>query len=665
MSFRNGSLEELLELVPDAIVISDATGRIALINQQAERLFGWPREELVGKSVETLVPERFRCAHVHHRQEYARAPGTRPMGAGLELWGLKRDGTEFPVEISLGPMQADNETLVVTAIRDATPQKQIERRMRGVNVELERHVAERTAELAQTVDRLRRAEEHLRKVLDSLAAFVGVCSPEGILLELNQTSLDAIGRRLEEVVGKPFSEMPWWPRTPEVLNQLHDAMARAARGEPVRYETILIFNNRHVEAAFALIPVFDESGKVSYLVPSAIDNTESHRLQQQLFHAQKMEAIGRLAGGVAHDFNNLLTVISGNNRLLAEDVEGNESASDFCGEIARAAERASALTRQLLAFGRRQVLQPRVLALNDAVKAIEQMARRLIGEDIQLVTRLAPDLGHVKADAGQIDQVIMNLVANARDAMPDGGQITVETANIDLSDDYSRRHVGVSAGSYVMLSISDTGVGMTPEVLSRLFEPFFTTKEKGKGTGLGLSIVYGIVKQNGGDLFVYSEPGHGTTFKIYLPRVSDAGMPAEAPAHRARPQGTGTVLLVEDEEAVRKLTRQILSRMGYNVIEASSGEEGVSVLRQDPKCIDLLITDVVMPGMSGRHLAETCASIAPQLRVLYMSGYADHAIIGHGMLEPDTVFIQKPFTPEDLYNKVEEVLKAPPLPSQS
>ncbi len=388
--------------------------------------------------------------------------------------------------------------------------------------------------------------------------------------------------------------------------------------------------------------------------------TERKQLEAQLLQSQKMEAVGRLAGGIAHDFNNLLTVIKGYSELLVEEVGGDGRLRRAAEEIDKAADRAALLTRQLLAFSRRQVLEPEVLDLNDVVANMDKMLRRLIGEDIDLVSVRRPGLGRVKADPGQIEQVIMNLAVNARDAMPQGGKLTLETANVELDEVYARNHVAITPGSYVMLAVSDTGCGMDAETQARIFEPFFTTKELGKGTGLGLATVYGIVKQSGGYIWVYSEPGQGTTFKVYLPRLEEAVETAQPEREIVRPaRGSETVLLVEDEENVRQLVRQTLEKNGYTVLEARAGAEATQLSAQHPGPIHLMLTDVVMPKMSGRELAERLALLRPGIKVLYMSGYTDNAIVHHGVLDPGTAFLQKPFTAADLGQKVREVLDSP------
>jgi signal transduction histidine kinase/CheY-like chemotaxis protein len=384
---------------------------------------------------------------------------------------------------------------------------------------------------------------------------------------------------------------------------------------------------------------------------------ERAALEDQLLQSQKMEAVGRLAGGVAHDFNNLLTVILGYTEMLRERVRQDGPAMEYSDEVQHAAERASALTNQLLAFSRRQVAIPRVVDLNEIVLGIDKMLRRIIGEDVQLEARLAPGLPAVKVDPSHIDQVIMNLAVNSRDAMPDGGKLTIETAAMELSSEYAGRHIGVEAGPYVLLAVSDNGSGMDAAIQARLFEPFFTTKEKGKGTGLGLSIVYGIVKQNGGDILVYSEPGLGTTFKIYLPAISAAVEPPvpDDGVVDAMP-ATQTILVVEDEPQVRSLTRTMLSRLGYHVVVADGAEEALSIISSHEGPLDLLLTDMVMPVMSGTDLASQVQALRPGIRVLYMSGYTDSDVIGRGVLAPDTPFIQKPFTSAALSRKVREVL---------
>jgi CheY-like chemotaxis protein len=373
-----------------------------------------------------------------------------------------------------------------------------------------------------------------------------------------------------------------------------------------------------------------------------------------------MEAIGLLAGGIAHDFNNLLTAIRGYSDLLLHRLDGRSEMRREVEEIRKAGERAASLTRQLLAFSRKQVLQPKVLDLNAVVAGMDNMLQRLIGEDIDLVAVLRPGLWNVLADPGQLEQVIMNLVVNARDAMPRGGKVTIETANVELDDSYVRQHAAVSPGPYVMLAISDTGKGMDEETKNRLFEPFYTTKEKGKGTGLGLSTVYGIVKQSGGYIWAYSDIGKGTAFKVYFPRFggADAETGKEG-ASVSSPQGRETVLVVEDEEAVLALIRDILEGSGYTVLTASDGEEAQTVGRGHGAPIHLIVTDVVMPKMGGREAAESLAPHLPGVKVLYMSGYTNEAIVRHGVLDPGIPFLEKPFTPDALLRKVRRALDPP------
>jgi signal transduction histidine kinase len=388
--------------------------------------------------------------------------------------------------------------------------------------------------------------------------------------------------------------------------------------------------------------------------------TAEHRaLEDQLLQSQKMEAVGRLAGGVAHDFNNLLTVILGYNDMLRDRVRRDPAALEYADEVLHAAERASSLTNQLLAFSRRQVAVPRVVDLNDIVQGIDKMLRRIIGEDIQLETHLSPDIPPVKVDPSQVDQVIMNLAVNSRDAMPDGGTLAIETAAVELGKDFADSHVGVEAGPYVMLTVRDTGTGMDAATRTRVFEPFFTTKDKGKGTGLGLSIVYGIIKQNGGEIVVQSEPGKGTTFQIYLPAVLAA---AEAMIHPsaevAAQPATETILLVEDDPQVRNLTRTMLTHMGYHVLGAESAGEALRVAFRHEGALDLLLTDVVMPHMKGTDLADQIQVVRPGVRVLYMSGYTDIGAVEQVVLAEGTLFIQKPFTAAALSRLVREALRS-------
>jgi len=378
--------------------------------------------------------------------------------------------------------------------------------------------------------------------------------------------------------------------------------------------------------------------------------------QEQLRQAQKLEALGRLAGGIAHDFNNLLTVIGGYADLLLNASALDDDSREKMAEVSEASERAAALVRQLLAFSRKQILQPEVLNPNEVLSSIAKMLRRLIGEHIEIAISLGEDVGKIYADPSQIEQILINLVVNARDAMPNGGKITIVTENVDLDQTYADMHIAIKPGPYVMLAVSDSGVGMNAETREHIFEPFFTTKEVGKGTGLGLSMIYGIVKQSGGNIWVYSELGKGTTFKVYLPRIDAKPTINKQVKEQSGIRGTETILLVEDEEMVRRLTYNVLTSRGYRVLAAKNGDEAIAIGRNHAGSIDLLLTDVVMPGLGGKDLTNIIKSFRHEIGVLFMSGYTDDAIIHHGVLESGTNFIEKPFTADKLVAKVEQVL---------
>jgi PAS domain S-box-containing protein len=516
--------------------------------------------------------------------------------------------------------------------------------------------------------KLRDSEERFRAMFDSAAIGTGVLDLEGRVVTSNRALEQMLGYEKHELEGRSAGELTYPDdRAREV--ELFTELASGAREEYRLEKRVLSKGGGVVWAHHTVSLVRDAFTKPSFAIAMLEDITprkradeERIRLEGQLRQAQKMEAIGQLAGGVAHDFNNLLTAIRGYSEFALNRVgEDDVALRKDIEEIAKSADRASSLTRQLLAFSRKQLLQPRVLQLNDVVSEVDKMLRRLIGEDIEVVTVFGRALGRVKADPGQIEQVLVNLVVNARDAMPDGGKLTIETSNVDVGEELAAEHDGLSAGRYVMLAVRDTGHGIDAETKSRLFEPFFTTKETGKGTGLGLATVYGIVKQSGGYVLVESEPGKGAAFKIFLHSLELGAEEVDrvVPLDEERPGGSETVLLVEDEDVVRNLVREILEGNGYTVLEARNGAEALDVGRRFAAPIHLLVTDVVMPKMSGRELAERLLAIHPETRVLYMSGYTDGAIGQQGVLDPETEFLEKPFSFDTLAQRVRKVLDAP------
>ncbi|HLK55424.1 MAG TPA: PAS domain S-box protein [Chthonomonadaceae bacterium] len=555
--------------------------------------------------------------------------------------------------------------------REIASRKEAEAALQRAHDDLEVRVRARTEELAaannslqeeiaerrRTEEALREGEEQFRATFEQAAVGIAHVRTDGQWLRVNRKLCEIVGYTREELLPRTFQDITHPDDLAADLAYVRQMLA----GEISTYSMVKRYFRKDGSVVWTNLTVSlvrHPSGEPKYFISVVEDITERRRLEEQLLQAQKLESVGRLAGGVAHDFNNLLTVILGNAELMEMEEEAlDASVQESLRNITQAGEKAANLSRQLLAFARRQIIEPKIVNLNDLIVSLDNMLRRLIGENIELVMLPEEGLHSVKVDPGQFEQILVNLVVNARDAMPDGGKITIETQNATFDAEYARRHEDVTAGEYVMLAVSDTGTGMEEGIRLHIFEPFFTTKEKGRGTGLGLATVYGIVKQARGHIWLYSEVGKGTTFKIYLPSTTDERALASAsPLIKDQSSGSETILLVEDESAVRALAARALRGRGYTVLEAINGEEALRVVRGREQEITLLVTDVIMPQMNGKDLAERLQALHPRLKVLYASGYTENTIVHHGVLEPGASFLSKPFTPTQLALRVREIL---------
>jgi two-component system cell cycle sensor histidine kinase/response regulator CckA len=624
-------LQGITEGTTDAVFVKDLQGRYLMMNSAGARFLGRSIEEVIGKDASQLFSPASGRRIMEGDRAVLLSGETRTYEEVGESDGITRTffSTKGPYRDATGRVVG-----LLGISRDITRRKRAEEAIHKSEQRLRIHVEHTPLAVIEW-------DLQFRVVAWNAAA-------ERIF---GYSREEAMGQHAHFIVAPAFRQ-----RVDKVWQDLLDqkcATRSAANDDNTTKD------GRTISCEWYNTPLVDESGRVFGVASLVQDVTERVALEDRLRHSQKMEAIGRMAGGVAHDFNNILTVILGYSQVLTDGVPAASRLMDATVQIRTAAERAEEITRQLLAFSRKQVLQARVIDLNDVMMNLDTMLRRLIGEDVEVLTVPGSDLGRVKADPGQIEQVIMNLAVNARDAMPRGGKLTLETNNTDLDDAYAREHPPLQPGRYVMLAVSDTGIGMDADTQGHIFEPFFTTKEVGKGTGLGLSTVYGIVKQTGGHIWVYSEPDRGTTFKIYFPRVDqpvDRARAEKRPASMKR--GTETILLVEDNEQVRQLTYSVLVDCGYKVLAAAGPEEGLALCRANHPDIQLLVTDVILPGMNGPQLAEQVKQVSPHTRVLYVSGYTSNAIVHYGVLDPGLWFLGKPFSVSELVAKVREVLDA-------
>jgi two-component system, cell cycle sensor histidine kinase and response regulator CckA len=629
---EDSHLASLVKSSADAIVGTTLEGIIISWNAGAERVTGYADKEMKGRPFSSLLPSG-QCKEMEEILARIRR-GERV--AQYDTHWVKKGGEAVQISMNVSP------------IRDAAGE------IAGAST-----IANDISERKQAGEQLRH-ERFANALLESVQVGIVACDERGVLTLFNQVARSWHGLPAEPLPAEKWAEHYGWclPHGRIPLKKEEVPLFRALEGERVSdVEMMIVPKQGEPRTVLASgRPILDSEGNKLGAVAAMIDITERKCLEQQFRHSQKMEAVGRLAGGVAHDFNNLLTIITGYGQMLQRSLEPGSSLRAYAEEVLKSGERAASLTRQLLAFSRRQDFSPRGLDLNTLVGNTENMLHRLIGEDIELVTVLPAGLGMVRGDHGQIEQVIFNLAVNARDAMPNGGHLTLETANVELDESFAHGHIPSKLGPYVMLAVTDTGCGMDAPTQAHIFEPFFTTKEPGKGTGLGLATVYGIVKQHGGNIWVYSELAQGTTFKIYLPRIDMGAAKVEERGVASRElRGSETILVAEDDQAVRSLVVRLLRSMGYWVLEASRVDEAQMVCLRHKGPVHLLLTDVVMPQMSGRDLLEHIKPLRPDIRVLFTSGYTEEAL-RRGELERDAAFLPKPFTEEALARKVRDVL---------
>ncbi|MGC2236431.1 MAG: PAS domain S-box protein [Pyrinomonadaceae bacterium] len=623
-------LRALFAAMNDLIFVIDKEGRHLKVALTAPEKLYRSSDAIIDKTLHEIFPEP--TANLFH--DYINQALATHSPVSIE-YNLDIGGHEKWFVANIAPM---TEETVVWVARDITDIK----------------LAERS---------LRESEHLYRETVENANDIIYTLDLQGRYISANRAGESITGYTRDEIRRMNFTDLI----APEYLDVVLEKMGnKVESGGQTFYEVEIITKDRRRIMVEINSRLLERNGVPIGVLGIARDITERKRseeklgeIEEQLRQSQKLESIGQLAGGIAHDFNNMLTAINGYSDLILRKLGADDPLRHMAEEIRKAGDRASGLTHQLLAFSRKQILQPKTLNINDIVSDVSRMLQRLIGEDIDLKAILNERLGQVEADPGQITQVLLNLAVNARDAMPSGGKLTIETDNVNLNETYTSRHVGVTPGRYVMLAVSDTGVGMDEDTLNHIFEPFFTTKAVGEGTGMGLATVYGVVKQSRGNIWAYSEKGLGTTFKIYLPLIDKEAESIEAETLKTDlPTGTETILLVEDEEMVRALSKQILETCGYTVIEAVNGADALRLCEETGCDADLLVTDVVMPQMGGRELVLRLAETRPALRALYISGYTDKAIVHHGILNEDINFIQKPFTPEDFARKVRDVLDA-------
>jgi two-component system, cell cycle sensor histidine kinase and response regulator CckA len=649
------NLDDLLRLIHSALTqVVDADNCFVALHDPATNLFHFPL--FVDKFDPPPPPQKLErsCSAYIFRSGSAMIISQKDFERLADQGEVELVGTQSASWLGV-PLRTPSSTIGVLVVQNYHRENAYDERdlqfMGSVGGQIALAIERKRAE-----ELLRESEARLRVLVEQLPAVLWTIDRDFRFTSALGSGLTHLGLKPNQIVGMSLSE---YFGTGDQNFPPIGAHHRAIAGERVPFSLEWKDNSYvcHVE------PMRDGSGQIQGAICMALDVTERKRLEEQFRQAQKMEAVGRLAGGIAHDFNNLLMVIQGYADLLAERIPAGDSLRRNAEQIQVAAQRAAGLTQQLLAFSRKQILAPKVLNINSVVVDMEKMLRRVIGEDIELQTSSVPDLWLIKADRSQIEQVVMNLAVNARDAMPKGGRLTIETANVEFDDAVSHPNTAIPAGKYVMLAVTDNGCGMDEKTKAHIFEPFFTTKEKGKGTGLGLATVYGVVKQSGGFVWVYSEEGHGTTFKIYLPRIEDAvSLAGREPSVGSRnlPKGSEVVLLVEDEAGVRDLAREYLQMSGYTVIVAEDGHTALELAAMHAGQIHLLMTDVVMPGIGGHELAERVMKLRPEIKVLYMSGYTDQAVTQHGVLGQDAALLQKPFTLAALASKLREIL-APQL----